>query len=147
MSTLQSEDLQTRGLQQQPLIVGGTPKSIHNDDCPDDGDDNDDGHDDDDDDDKDNDNDDDDDDDHNHGDDDVDVAHDDYDVDHDDDDQDHDLHIVGTVCDNMQHIKTSAFPLYNLHGSTIQLGLQGPRDDDDVLINIISSVIAKLSFC
>ena len=74
MSTLQSEDLQTRGLQQQPLIVGGTPKSIHNDDCHDDGDDNDDGHDDDDDDDKDNYND--DDDDHNHDDDDVDVAHD-----------------------------------------------------------------------
>ena len=87
------------------------------------------------------------DDDHNHDDDDVDVAHDDYDVDHDDDDQDHDLHIVGTVCDNMQHIKISAFPLYIIHGSTIQLGLQGPRDDDDVLINIISSVIAKLSFC
>ena len=88
-----------------------------------------------------------DDDDHNHDDDDVDVAHDDYDVDHDDDDQDHDLHIVGTVCDNMQHIKISAFLSYIIHGSTIQLGLQGPRDDDDVLINIISSVIAKLSFC
>ena len=28
MSTLQPEDLQTRGLQQQPLILGRTPKSI-----------------------------------------------------------------------------------------------------------------------
>ena len=32
LSTLQPEDLQTRGLQQQPLLLGGTSKSIDDED-------------------------------------------------------------------------------------------------------------------
>ena len=41
LSTLQPEDLQTRGLQQQPLLLGGTSKSIEHDGDDDDSDDDD----------------------------------------------------------------------------------------------------------